>query len=356
MPAKRDPSLQTPHPRFASNGDNNGSHQYPTILYLGLLLGIILTGTLGYHLIEGWGIFDSFYMTVITLSTIGYGETHPLSTLGRAFTVALIFVGLGIGTVLLGATWQRIVEGQFNRIFNRRKRMHDKIAKLTQHTVFCGYSRLGKQAALELASADHVVVVIEKDEVRASDAETQGFLVVRGDATLEETITAAGIRAAARLVTLLPRDSDNLYVILNAREVNPAIKIVTRAEDEVGGRRLKRAGADLLISSYALAARKLADGLLRPQINEFFEVAGSGESGWKIEEIRIPDNSRACGQTLGQLALRQRAKVGIAAVISAGGELEINPDGETVIEAGATLIAIGWNDDLRVLESSVLGG
>lgn len=295
-------------------------------------------------------------MTVITLTTIGYGETHTLSTPGRVFTVVLIFVGLGIGTVLLGAAWQRIVEGQFNRIFNRRKRMQDKIKNLSEHTIFCGYSRLGKQAALELTSAGQVVVVIEQSEERASDAEGAGFLVVRGDATLEETITVAGIRAASRLVTLLPRDSDNLYVILNAREVNPAIKIVTRAEDEVGGRRLKRAGADQLISSYALAARKLADGLLRPQINEFFEVAGNSESGWKIEEIRIPANSKACGQTLGQLALRQRAKVGIAAVISENGELEINPDGGTVVTAGATLIAIGWNEDLKGLERCVLGG
>lgn len=333
-----------------------GSRPQAVSLYLLVFVSILGFGTVGYSLIEGWSYFDAFYMTVITLATIGYGETHPLTTEGRVFTIALIFIGLTLGTVFLGAAWQTIVEAQFNRMFNRRRKMLDKIQNLDGHTIFCGYSRLGKQAALELRASAGEVVIIESNDVRADDAEAAGFLVVRGDATLEETLTAAGIKKARRLISLLPRDSDNLYVILTARETASSIHIVTRAEDEVGEKRLRRAGADQLISTYALAARKLADGIMRPQITEFFEVAGTGKDGWKIEEIRIPASSPVCGQTLKQLSLRQTAKVGIAAVLSPDGQLEINPDGATPLLSGSTLIAIGWKEDLEILERSVLPG
>jgi voltage-gated potassium channel len=323
-------------------------------LYLAGVAAIFFFGSAGYSLIEGWSLFDSFYMTVITLATIGYGETHPLTTSGRAFTILLIFIGLGLGTVLLGSAWQSLVEAQLNRMFDRRRKMLDRIEKLAGHTIFCGYSRLGKQAAIELSYSGVQVVVIETSDVRAADAEDAGFLVVRGDATLEETMRAAGIERANRIVSLLPRDSDNLYVILTAREISSSIHIVARSEDEVGEKRLRRAGADQLISTFSLAARKLADGLLRPQITEFFEVAGTGKDGWKIEEIRIPPTSPVCGQSLKQLSLRQTAKVGIAAVVSQSGELEINPDGATLLEAGSVLIAIGWKRDLETLERSIL--
>jgi len=324
------------------------------LLYLAVAISVFSLGTLGYTLIEGWPLFDSFYMTVITLATIGYGETHELSNAGRAFTIVLIFAGVGLGTVLLGSAWHAVLEGQFSRFLDWRRKVLEQVQKLSGHTIFCGYSRLGKLAAAELKSSGVDVVVIDTNESRAEDAERSGFLVLRGDATLEETLVTAGIQKAARLITLLPRDSDNLYVILNARELNPSLHIVTRAEDDVGEKRLKRAGANSLISTYSLAARKLADGLLRPYVTDFFEVAGTGKDGWKIEEIRVPDSSRVCGQTLQQLALRQAANVGIAAMISPSGELEINPDGSARVVSGSTLIAIGWKKDLELLEKLVL--
>jgi voltage-gated potassium channel len=322
--------------------------------YTALFIGVFSFGTVGYTVIEGWPLFDSLYMTVITLATIGYGETHQLSTAGRVFTIVLIFLGVGLGTVLLGSAWHAVLEGQFSRLLDRRKKMSELIGKLSGHTIFCGYSRLGKLAAADLMEAGNDVVVIETNEVRAADAENAGLCVVRGDATLEETLVQAGIAKASRLITLLPRDSDNLYVILTAREVSPAVHIVTRAEDDVGEKRLKRAGANRLISTYSLAARKLSDGLMRPYITDFFEVAGTGQDGWKIEEICVPSSSPICGQTLGQLALRQASKVGIAAVVSPQGDLEINPDGATEIQAGSTLIAIGWKRDLESLEKVIV--
>jgi voltage-gated potassium channel len=323
-------------------------------LYIGIIVGILLFGTIGYVLIEGWNAFDAFYMTVITLATIGYGETHELSTAGRAFTILLIFGGVGVGTVVLGSAWQAVVEGQFSRLVDGRRRIMERMAKLQGHTVFCGFSRLGRIAAFELRKHGHELVIIESNEARARDAEEQGFFVVRGDATLDESLMAAGLPKAARLITLLPRDSDNLYVILTAREINPALYIVSRAEDEVGEKRLKRAGVDRLISTHRLAARKLADGLLRPNVTDFFENLGSGDGGWKIEEIRVPPVSPVCGQTLKDLSLRQTTNVGIAGVVSPEGALEVNPSGETVITAGSTLIVIGWVRDITSLESLIL--
>ena len=326
------------------------------ILSLGLVALVFAAGTLGYMVIEGWSAFDSLYMTVITLATIGYGETHSLSDGGRAFTMLLIVVGLGIGTVVLGSAWRAAIENQFFKLFDRRRKVLDTIKSLQGHTIFCGFSRLGRISADELRKNGEKIVIVEWNEVRARDAEVSGFLVVRGDATLDETLMAAGIKKAGRLISLLPRDSDNLYVILTAREINPSLYIVSRAEDEVGEKRLKRAGVDRLISTYRLAARKLADGLLRPYITDFFDIAGTGESGWKIEEIRIPKTSPICGKTLGDLSLRQKANVSVAAIINPEGQLQLNPGGDSILSAEATLLAIGWDSDIKTLEKLVIGG
>lgn len=324
------------------------------LLYILLISLVFAFGTIGYVTIEGWDPFDAFYMTTITLATIGYGETHELSTIGRAFTIVLIFLGVGIGTVVIGSATRLVIERQFSRIFDRRRKMIEKIESLSGHTIFCGFSRLGSLAAEELRKSGTTVVVIETSDVRANDAERLGFFVVRGDATLDESLTKAGIARAARLVSLLPRDSDNLYVILMAREINPSLYIVSRAEDDVGETRLKRAGVDKLISTYRLAARKLSDALVRPFVTDFFEVGGAGSEGWRIEEIRVPPNSPICGQSLKDLSLRQSARVGIAAVISPNGQLEVNPDGATIVSSGSTLIAIGWKTDIEKLEHMVL--
>jgi voltage-gated potassium channel len=324
------------------------------ILSLAAIVLALSFGTSGYSIIEGWSLFDSFYMTVITLATIGYGETHPLSFAGRAFTIVFIFLGLGVGSVIVGSLWRTVLETQIGRIVERRHKVQDKIEKVSEHTIFCGFSRLGRTAAQELRRGGTTVVIIEKDEVRADEADAAGFLVIRGDATLDDTLMSAGILRASRLVSLLPRDSDNLYVILTAREMNPSLYIVSRAEDEVGEKRLKRAGVNRLISTYRLAARKLADGLMRPYITDFFEIAGTGDEGWKIEEIKIPASSPVCGQNLKDLSLRQKANVSIAAIISPGGELELNPSGDTILQSGSTLIAIGWKKDIQTLEGFVL--
>ena len=328
----------------------------PELLFSLAVVSLALSvGTIGYMVVEGWNAFDSFYMTVITLATIGYGETNPLSTAGRVFTIFLIFLGVGVGSVVLGTIGRVIIETQLGHLLNRRVKMQNRIEALTEHTIFCGFSRLGRVAAEELRKSGNNVVVIEQEERRAEEAIATGFLVIRGDATTDEVLMQAGVTRAARLVSLLPRDSDNLYVILTGREMNPGMYIVSRAEDDVGEKRLKRAGVDRLVSTYRLAARKLADGIMRPYVTDFFEIAGSGDEGWKVEEIKIPDISKVCGQNLKDLSLRQRANVSIAAIISTTGDLELNPAGDTVLRGGATLIAIGWSKDIDALEKFILG-
>ncbi len=321
----------------------------------GLLVLVFVFGTLGYMQFEGWDALDAFYMTVITLATIGYGEVHPLTTPGRIFTIILIFAGLGIFTVMVGSVSQAVLEGQFDKLFDRSKKMREQIEKMRNHTIFCGFSRLSRIAAAELRRAGEEIVVIEADAVRGREAEQAGFPVVYGDATLDESLTSAGVARAKRLITLLPRDSDNVYVTLTARELNSSLYIVSRAEDEVGEKRLKRAGVNRLVSAYRLAARKLADGLMRPYITDFFEIAGTGVAGWKIEEIKVPASSPICGKTLRDLALRQTANVSIAAIISPEGKFQLNPQGDTVLGADSTLIAVGWKADIETLEGLIVG-
>jgi voltage-gated potassium channel len=312
-------------------------------------------GTLGYIEFEGWSALDAFYMTVITLATIGYGEVHPLTPAGRVFTIVLIFVGLGIFTVMVGSVSQAVLDRQFYKLFDRSRKMRERIEKVTNHTIFCGFSRLSRIAAAELRRAGEEIVFIESDEVRGREAEQSGFLVIYGDATLDESLTSAGVGRAQRLVTVLPRDSDNVYVTLTARELNPSLYIVSRAEDEVGEKRLKRAGVDRIVSTSRLAARKLADGLMRPYITDFFEIAGTGVAGWKIEEIKVPISSTICGKTLRDLALRQTANISIAAIISPTGDFQLNPQGDTVLMAESTLIAVGWKADIETLEELIIG-
>lgn len=325
------------------------------ILLVSAILILLTLGTTGFALIEGWSVFDAFYMTVITLSTVGYGETHPLSVPGRAFTILLIGLGVGVATIALTALTQNVIQRQLLSAFDRRK-MREAIRRIKDHTIICGYGRLSRIAAKELRAAKVPVVIVEKDEARAIEAEGNGFLVVRGDATTDETLIEGGVERATRLVSLLPKDADNLYVVLTSRELAPELFILSRAEDEAGEKRLTRAGANKVISPYRLGGQKIADGILRPYVMDFIDLAVSGSTGeLQIEEIRIPEASPLGGFTLQDSALRQKTNVIIAAIISKSGEMQFNPSGSTVIEPSATLIGFGFKKDLAVLEELLLG-
>lgn len=317
---------------------------------------VTLFGVVGYMLIEGWSFLDALYMTVITFATIGYGETHPLSQSGRLFTIVLIVIGLGVVAVIFTAITQKIVQRQFVLVFNQKK-MFDAINKLRGHTIICGYGRLARIAAAELKRADTPLVLIERDPTRAAEARSSGYLVVEGDATIEDVLLTAGLQRAESVVSLLPKDSDNLYVILTSREIGPDLYILSRAEDEAGEKRLRRAGASRLMSPYRIGGHKIAEGLLRPHVTDFLDLASAGShSHFQIEEIQIPNQSPLIGVSLRDAELRKKTNVIVAAIISKIGEMSFNPAGDTIIEGGATFIALGKRPELTLLENLLVGG
>ncbi|MCB0321506.1 MAG: potassium channel family protein, partial [Bdellovibrionales bacterium] len=263
-----------------------------------IVLNLTILGSIGYMVIEGWSFFDSLYMTVITLSTVGYSETHELSTSGRLFTIVLILVGVALAGVILTKIFNHLFDQQFN-IIRRRKRMLDRIGKLDNHVVFCGFGRLAQVAIRELHEHGLPLVVIDQNEMKVQEAEEMGVYAILGDATQDEVLRQAGISKAQQIVSLLPKDADNLYVILAAREINRNIYSITRAEYSTGEKRLLRAGADKVVSPYTVSGHRIADGLLRPHVMNFLDLASSGSnSDLVIEEIRIPAGSPLHGVAL----------------------------------------------------------
>jgi voltage-gated potassium channel len=322
--------------------------------YLIAIISVVLVGSLGYVYFEGWTFFDSLYMTVITLASVGYMEVHPLTETGRAFTIFLIVLGFGLFTVLYTTLAQKLLQRQFLSAY-RGKRMQEVIKSLSGHTIFCGYGRLTRIAAAELRQSDNKLIIIESDPQRVAEAREAGYLVIEGDATVDEVLIQAGVKRAKRLVSVLQKDSDNLYVVLTSRELSPDLFILSRTEDEAGDKRLRRAGADRLISPYRVGGQKIAEGLLRPYVTDFIDLAVSSHQGHlQIEEIRVPEQNSLNGLTLKEAALRQRVNIMIAAVISKDGRMTFNPDAETVIEGGSTFIALGLKSDLLKLESLLL--
>ncbi len=331
--------------------------EYSNLVFLTtLVLTVITTGVIGYEVIEGWSFFDALYMTIITLATVGFSEIHPLSQEGRAFTIFLIVVGVGLVTILFSTVTQRVVQRQL--FFNfKGKRMLDQIEQLKNHTIFCGFGRLTKIAAAELRAAGISLVIIDRNPERVDEAKEAGYLALFGDSTIDEVLLRAGLTRAQRLVSLLPKDADNLYVILTSREMRKDLFILSRAEDENGEKRLVRAGANKVIAPYRVGGQKIAEGLMRPYVTDFLDLAvsGSKNKGLQIEEIKIPDSCPIKGQTLQDALLRQKTNVIIAAIVSPVGEMLFNPDSQTKIEQGATFIAIGVKEKLIQLEGLLTG-
>lgn len=233
--------------------------------------------------------------------------------------------------------------------------MNEKIAKLEVHTIVCGFGRVARTAAEALRQSGRAVVVIERDPNRAQEAINGGHLVVIGDASSEETLRKARVERATALLSLLPKDADNLYVILTSREMSPDLFIVSRCEEEVGEKRLLRAGANRIMSPYRVGGLKIAEALLRPNVTDFLDLAvAPGGKHLQIEEIRIPDASPLIGHSLQEAQLRQRTNVIVAAIISKTGDMSFNPAANTPIEGGSTFIALGLKEELAELERMLL--
>jgi voltage-gated potassium channel len=310
---------------------------------------VFIAGTVWYSLIEGWHWLDAVYMTVITLTTVGYGETHQLGNRGRLFTIALLVAGvLTIGYIVNRFT-EAIVEGYF--VDGRRLRQQRKLVdSLAEHFIICGFGRIGRQIATEFAAEGTKFVIADASGEQVRIAQAEGHSAIQADATLDETLLKMGVQKAACLVAALPSDAENLYIILSAKTLNPNIRAIARASNEEAVLKLQRAGADKVISPYITGAKRMAAAALRPQVMDFMDGIVASDRSFYMEEFLI--DAQTCpvaGLSLREARLRSQSGSLVLAVRRRDGTLIVGPTGETVIMGHDMLICMGTADQLRVL-------
>lgn len=317
---------------------------------LTILVGVIALGTLGYVLIEGWSGFDALYMTVITLATVGFKEVHELSPAGKVFTILLIVFGAGIIAYAVGSLIQLMVEGQLRSILGRRK-LEQQINHLSGHYIVCGYGRIGTLVCREFAAKPIPFVVVEKDPQLCEKLDQEGMLFVRGDATDDETLMAAGIQRARGLITAVTSDTENVYITLTARGLNPDLFILARSGEEASEKKLLRAGASKVISPYTIGATRMAQAVLRPSVVDFIEIATAGRNlELQLEEIRVAPDSALVAQTLVTSGVRKDLGIIIVGIKQENGQMLFNPPPATVIGGGDVLITLGEPRSIQHLE------
>ncbi len=314
----------------------------------------LLAGTLGYTLIEGWPWFDSFYMTVITLSTIGYGETHALSTAGRVFTIFLCLSGLGVMAYSFSALTAFIVSGELNEKL-RRRRMEIKIEALKDHYVICGLGHTGETIAAELEKTGNDFVVIEHDKKRAQRALEKGHLAIVGDALADETLEQAGMRRAKGAFLTFDNDRDNVFVALSCRVMNQTVKIISEVHDSDVRDKLFRSGADSVVSPPKIGGLRMASEMLRPAAVGFLDsMIRSRTSAHRFEQIDIPEGSPFVGTKFGEIHVPgERTPIILAIKGKGSDEMAVNPPKDRILTAGEELVALGDQDEIRLLREAV---
>jgi voltage-gated potassium channel len=320
------------------------------------LITVILGGTIGYTLVEGWSLFESLYMTVITVATVGFKEVHELSDRGKVFTILLIIFGASSLAYTLGSLFQFMVEGQLRTILGRKK-LEKKINALKGHYIVCGYGRIGQLICREFAAKPVPFIVVEQDSQLCAKLDESGRLYVQGDATHDEILLSAGIRQAKGLITAVTSDSANVYITLTARGLNPDMFILARASEEGSEIKLKRAGANKVVSPYTIGATRMAHAMLRPSVVDFIEIAtGDQELELQLEEIRVAPDSRLAGTTLLSSDIRKKHGIIIVGIRKDGAKILFNPGSSTLIAAGDTLITLGERPAIKDLERIASGG
>jgi len=314
-----------------------------------LLILLTATGAAGYMAIEGLPLLDALYMTVITLSTVGYDEVRPLSDVGRGFTIGLIIVGFGVVFHAAGTLAGFVIEGRVREILGRRS-MQLAIDRLEGHVIVCGFGRLGRVVCERLGDVD--VVVIDRDASLQRECESAGWTFIEGSALEEEVLEAAGIRRARALVAATPSDPDNVFIALSARELAPTIQIHARAESSAGTHRLQLSGASRVISPHQLAGQRIANALTRPGVVEFLELFDPA-TGPEIalEEVVLDDGSPLDGLALRDLPARD-LWISIIAIQRGEDEPRLHPQGDDVLLAGDRVIAVGDRSNLERLAAS----
>ncbi len=321
------------------------------LAFIALPMALTLAGgTLGFVLIEHYPVFDAFYMTLTTVTTVGYGEIHTLSRAGRIFNSFLIFFGVLIMLLAIGAMTQTVIELELNQFFGKR-RVKNMIDNLSGHVILCGYGRVGRGAAEELMAAGAKFVVVDRDEHKVERAIKAGMLAVLADASRDETLRDVGIDRARGLIATLASDADNLFLILSAKSLNSKLFLSARVAEEESAQKLQRAGADFVFAPYNSTGHRMAQALLKPHVHQFLDFTTQNvglDAG--IEQVRVSSKSAFADQSLAEMKMRRELGVIVLAIRKASGEMYFNPPADARISPGDHLIVMGRPDDLRRLE------
>lgn len=311
---------------------------------LALLSVALLVGTIGYVLIEGVPLFDAFYMVVITVSTVGYQQEFPLSTMGRVWTMAVIVMGLGAALYTAVAS----IEYLINLGGERRKRtMERDISRLAGHVIVCGFGRVGRGTWGALRDRDIPVVIIESDGDRADAARSAGALVIQGDATHNDVLELAGVHTAESLIACVADDSDNLVIALSVKALKPELRVICRATEIESERKLRLAGADAVVAPQAVGAERLAMMALQPELAQIFDVVVNGNAvEFRVEELDISPGSVLDGKSIGESGIRQASGALILAIEGGGDALVVNPGPDEILVGGERLVVVGTKDQV----------
>ncbi len=310
-----------------------------------LLVIVIAIGVAGYMLIEGWDLLDAFFMTIITISTVGYSEIHPLTVPGRLFTSALIVVGVGTMLFGFGVFAETLAENSFG-VFRRQRQMEARLNALRDHFIICGYGRIGAQVVIEFEAQHVPYVIIERNEDALERVRKDVRLHVEGDAASEELLKHAGIQRAKGLICAVDSDERAVYIVLAARALNPKLYIIARAGYPESIRRLELAGADRVISPYRMAGHLMAELAVRPALVDVLDTLHHGESDVGLEEVLVSPRTGAVGKTISEAGLLEETRARLLALRRKDGSLHVNPPPDLRLEEGDLLIALGSEPQL----------
>ncbi|HSE15553.1 MAG TPA: potassium channel protein [Pyrinomonadaceae bacterium] len=315
------------------------------------VLAAIAFGTVVFHLLEGWSILDSLYVTAQTVTTVGFGDITPRTAPGRAFATVFMIIGVGIVLYALTSTVQSIVHSELFARYGHSRKM----SKLRDHFIICGAGRVGTHLIRSLRAVDGVLLVIETDQRKCEALMDLGIHVLIRDATLEESLIEAGVEHASGLATCLPDDADNVYVVLTARDLNPGIHIVARAAEEQAESKLIRAGANRVVAPTIIGGHRMAMALTKPAVGDFLDSVTANHLELGFEQLEVNPVSTLVDRKLSETVIRSELNIVIVSIRRNSGEIIFNPSGETKIESGDMLIAIGNAESLERLKAVARG-
>lgn len=328
------------------------SRRRAAVLALLIFMTATLIGTVGYVVIEGWSVWDAFYMTIISVTTAGYREVHQMSFLGQLWTVVVLIAGVSTLFYTASLFMAEVVEGNFYKRVEAR-RFNRMLDQLTNHFIICGYGRIGKVIADEFRRQQIPYIIIDRDPERVHEVIEGGGLAVEADASRELVLQRVGIDRARGLIAAVGTEAENVYTVLTARVLNPELYIIARIESPDAEAKLRRAGADRVLSPYQLGGIQMAATALRPAVVDFMQLATSSERlELAAEQIEISNGSPFIGRTIKDASLRQDFGVIVVAIKRAAGHMEFNPAPEARIGEDDQLVVLGNSEQLKKLEAA----